>query len=150
MKNLLNFAALFVVPWLLLVLIQGESCRSVKIADMDQKKANRLAGGVWGGKHVNLEVTNEGASVEFDCAHGMINQPIILDARGGFNVQGTYVAEGHGPTREGVEADATSARYKGSLSGDLMTLTVTLAESTKRSDTYTLTRGKQGNVMKCG
>lgn len=138
------------LPCLFLILIQGESCRSTKMADMSQKKVNRLSVGMWGGKFINLEVTDDGASLDFNCAHGMINEPITLDDRGGFNVQGTYVAEGHGPTRQGLESDAANARYSGSVSGDLMNLTITLAESPKRQDTYTLTRGKQGKVSKCG
>src|SRR5437016_8340462 len=38
--------------------------------------------GTWGGEHVILDVSKNGAVLEFDCAHGQIDQPLILDKKG--------------------------------------------------------------------
>lgn len=120
------------------------------MANISGKKIDRVSAGTWGGKHINLEVTDEGASVEFDCARGSISQAIILDDKGRFDVRGTYEAEGHGPTRQGADSDKVNARYAGSVSGDVMTLTVARPESQGGQNSFTLTQGKQGKLWKCG
>lgn len=119
------------------------------MANMSKEKIDRAVTGMWGGTHIGLQATAEGASLEFDCAHGAINQPIVVDDRGRFNVQGTYTAESHGPIRQGREPKDSPARYTGSVSGDTMTLTVVLADTTETNDTFTLVRGKEGKIWKC-
>jgi hypothetical protein len=37
---------------------------------------------VWGGDHVNLVVTDAGGALEYDCAHGTIDQPLVIDSSG--------------------------------------------------------------------
>ena len=58
-----------------------------------------LAAGSWGGQHVGLTVTAAATTIEFDCAHGRIEGAIPLDARGRFDVSGTFVLEHGGPAR---------------------------------------------------
>ncbi|MGB9179784.1 MAG: hypothetical protein WCB68_11115 [Pyrinomonadaceae bacterium] len=118
------------------------------MAKTSEEKIQRLSAGGWGGQHVGLEVTTDGATLDFDCAHGEINQAIVLDSDGRFNVQGTYTIEGPGPIRAGKNY-SSSARYSGSVSGDTMTLSVAPANSTAENITFTLTRGKAGRVWKC-
>lgn len=118
------------------------------MANTSEEKVQRLSAGEWGGKHISLEVTANGASLDFDCARGEINQAIVLDSNGRFNVQGTYTREGPGPTRAGEDQGST-ARYSGSVNGDTMTLSVAPANSTNQNNTFTLTRGKAGRVWKC-
>ena len=36
-----------------------------------------VALGSWGGSHVSMEVTSEGARLEYDCAVGVIDEPTI-------------------------------------------------------------------------
>jgi hypothetical protein len=120
------------------------------VTNANQQTGTRLAPGNWGGMHVNLLVTDSGASVSFDCGHGTIGQPIALDDSGRFDVNGTYTEEGPGPTRQGREPPADSARYYGSVSGDTMTLTIARAGSSDKNAPLTLTRGKVGKVGKCG
>ena len=43
---------------------------------------------VWGGDHIEMEVTKTGARVEFDCAHGTIDAPLRVDSQGAFTLQG--------------------------------------------------------------
>lgn len=118
------------------------------MAKTPEEKVERLPAGTWGGKHVSLEVTEDGASLDFDCAHGEINKPIQIDSSGRFNVQGTYTREGPGPIRADKNY-SDSARYSGTVNGDTMTLSVAPANSANQNNTFTLTRGKAGRIWKC-
>jgi hypothetical protein len=103
---------------------------------------------VWGGLHVNLEVSISGASLDFDCAQGTISQAISLDAAGNFEVAGSYTASKPGPTRQGDQSQA-NVRYSGKVSHDTMTLAVRRTKSNEDLGNFTLIRGKQGKVTKC-
>ena len=109
----------------------------------------RLANGVWGGDHIRIDVTDAGASVEFDCAHAQIEQPFALDSGGRFDINATYVVERGGPVRRDRPPPVRPARYAGRVGGDTLTLTVTLTDTDEDAGTYTLTRGSEGRVMKC-
>jgi phenylpropionate dioxygenase-like ring-hydroxylating dioxygenase large terminal subunit len=149
MRIFSNPAFLFIIPLLFGLVAQEGGCRSMKVAHMPEKEA-RLKAGMWGGNRINLEVTGDSTLVEFDCAHGTINHPLILDQQGRFEARGTYVAEGHGPTRSGNEPEGSPARYYGSVSGETMSLTVEVGGSAATKTSYTLTHGRQGKLNKCG
>ena len=104
--------------------------------------------GTWGGLHISIEVTASGAEINYDCAHGSITEAIAPDREGKFVVKGVHVTEHPGPIREG-EDNSQPATYSGSIEGETMTLTVTLAGTGEAVDTFTLTRGKAGRVRKC-
>ena len=70
--------------------------RSIKHAPANR----RLATGIWAGEHISLEVTEQGAKVEYDCAHGTIPRRILVDRRGRFDVAGQHFAEHGGPVRQ--------------------------------------------------
>jgi len=142
--------------------MQNDSCRSSKTdPNITPKKStamttpspeapsrsNRLPLGVWGGMHVVLEVTDRDASLEFDCAHGAINGPILLDKDGNFDVPGTYVGEGPGPIREGQER-SSKAHYSGAVRDGAMTLKVRLDNSDVKGE-FSLELGKSGKISKC-
>lgn len=105
--------------------------------------------GTWGGEHIGLEVTEEGGWVEYDCAHGTIDQKIVADARGSFELRGTHVRERGGPVRKGEPEDSHPAIYQGRIDGDTMTLTVTESDTGQPVGTFTLTLGHQPRIMKC-
>src|SRR5262245_30240971 len=73
--------------------------------------------GDWGGADIALEVTPDGINVDFDCAHGHIDVPIVPDSEGDFSVKGTYVREHGGPMRSDENPDARNATYKGKVAG---------------------------------
>ncbi|HKG13758.1 MAG TPA: hypothetical protein VKB12_10475 [Pyrinomonadaceae bacterium] len=136
--------------------VQGVSCgtrgAAGKVSDRENSEAakgERMASGVWGGDHIRMEVSDAGAAVEFDCAHGAIDQPIVLDSEGGFDVKATFVVERGGPIRRDRPPAVRPARYKGRVGGDTLTLTVTLTDADADAGTYTLTRGSEGRVFKC-
>jgi len=109
---------------------------------------NQQLSGTWGGNHVTLEISDQGATLEFDCGTGSISKPILLDSEGHFDVIGTYTREGPGPVRQGKQRDAR-AHYSGTVTDDTMTLTVRLEGSSEPLLSVSLTRGKQGKLRKC-
>jgi hypothetical protein len=109
--------------------------------------ANAVATGAWGGEHIVLQVSEKGADVEFDCAHGQVTQQITLDKHGDFDVAGTFTPEHGGPVRRDEKAQSASARYSGHVDGDTMSLTVTLGE--EKVGIYRLIRGLRAHVTKC-
>jgi hypothetical protein len=73
--------------------------------------------GEWGGPHVRLTVRENGASVEFDCAHGTIDEPLKLDEKGRFDAAGRLIPEHMGPVRKDEREISQKARYLGSTDG---------------------------------
>jgi hypothetical protein len=111
------------------------------------RPALRLASGSWGGEHVALQVEERLIRIELDCAHGAIDGEVVLDARGRFDVMGTYTPEG-GPTTAGDE-QRLPARYSGSLAAGVMKLVVALGEGRGAPIELTLGRGKAARLRKC-
>ena len=117
-------------------------------SDDPPKSSRTLPPGNWGGNHVGLRVTERGARLEFDCAHGAIDEPIAVDEKGTFDSHGTYAPEAPGPIREG-EPRSRPARYIGKVEQDTMTLTVILTGD-QPIGTFTLVRDRFPRVRKCG
>ena len=104
--------------------------------------------GIWGGDHIRMVVSRQGAQLEYDCAIGAIDRPIVLDAGGKFTAKGSYTSEHGGPRRKDDSA-AARARYVGRVSAETMTLTVTLEAGAQRVGQFTLTRGTDPLLTKC-
>jgi hypothetical protein len=114
--------------------------------------ANKTLTGNWGGPHIGLEILGETARIEYDCAQGTIDGPIVLDRAGRFEAAGTHtldIAEHGGPVHQGEEPKPRPARYKGRLKGKILTLTVTLTDSGENAGTFTLTLGATPRLVKC-
>ena len=139
---------LCVFSLLLLALWQGGSCRSVNMATVSQEK-HLVAHGKWGGQNVQLDVTEADVQIRFSCARGKIDQPLMLDAEGRFSAQGTFVAQGAGPTREDNPPKSRPAVYSGTVHDKAMTLTVTVADSKEEGGTFELTQGEPGHIRRC-
>ena len=105
--------------------------------------------GSWGGDHISLTVTDAGGHAEFDCAHGDIPNPWVVDSRQTFTVRGTYVRDRGGPVLIGEPPDSHPANYVGSVTADTMTLTVELTDTKDVIGTFTLFRGAPARVVKC-
>ena len=105
--------------------------------------------GAWGGVGLKLVVLAGGAKVELDAAHGTIEGPLSLDAEGRFESAGTLVRERPGPTRAGGEdAGAEPARYRGTISGDTLTLEITLTRSGTSIGPLQARRGASARLRK--
>jgi hypothetical protein len=110
---------------------------------------DRVAAGTWGGQHVALAVTADGGRIEYDCAHGALDEPLALDGSGRFDVTGTHTPERGGPVREDDKPVSRPARYAGRVDGRRMTLTVTLTDTGELLGTFALTQGVAGRLTKC-
>ena len=111
-----------------------------------QRKGEGAPENTWGGDHVQLETTDDGGHLEFDCASGDLSAAIAPDAHGKFSVKGSYSAEHGGPTRN--DESAAQATYRGTIHGETMELEI-LDNAGKRVDRFTLTKSHYGRVMKC-
>jgi hypothetical protein len=104
--------------------------------------------GTWGGEHVRITVGAASSILEYDCAHGSIDQPFTVDTGGRFDLIGTHVPEGPGPTHEGPPT-THPARYTGSTDGNTMTLTVTQTDTNETLGPFALALDAPGRVVKC-
>ena len=107
----------------------------------------RIATGVWGGQHINIEVGEKSAAIEYDCASGVIDGPLVVDSDGNFNLRGKHRMERGGPVRADEKPAERPATYIGTIKGNTMTLTLKLNDSDE--ETFTLEKGKQGELFKC-
>jgi hypothetical protein len=104
--------------------------------------------GEWGGTHISMNVGDQSATVEYDCAHGEIHGPLSIDGEGKFQWRGNFTPERGGPLRQGETARARDATYTGTIKGNTMTLTLKIGDSDD-TETFTLEKDKQGKLVKC-
>ena len=108
----------------------------------------RVPRGEWGGTHISINVGEQSAKVEYDCAHGEIFGPLSLNSEGKFQWRGTFTPERGGPIRAGETAQTRDATYEGTIAGNTMTLTLKIADSDD-TETFTLEKDKPGKLVKC-
>ena len=96
-----------------------------------------------------MEVTDAGAAMTYDCAHGTIEQRIEFDSEGRFEVQGTHTRERGGPVRSDEAPDRHPARYTGRVAGKIMTLVVTLTDTKETVGTFSLRFGERPELHRC-
>jgi len=156
------------LPLAAFLLLPGSSCRnsgaqnnSVSPTSMNSNQSQTgsatpsnqnsraLENGVWGGQGVSLEIKDNGAEIDYDCAHGTITGKIVPNRAGEFSVKGFHVREHGGAVREDDNRAGQPVTYEGSIAGETMTLKVTVDENKETIGTFTLTRGKSGRVRKC-
>jgi len=108
-----------------------------------------LPAGLWGGQHISMEVTERRTTIEYDCAHATIDQRIVLDRRGRFDVSGTQVPEHGGPIRRDEQPAGYSVRFAGQVNGRRMNLSVRNTATKELIGTFTLVQGGEPRLMKC-
>jgi len=130
-------------------MIAAES--ELKMADLSTSgsRTKSLPAGLWGGKHISMEVTSQRATVEYDCAHAVIEQRIVIDRRGRFNVSGMQFPERGGPVRQDQQASGYPVRFTGRINGKTMTLSVSNNLTKEAIGTFTLVHGAEPKLMKC-
>ncbi len=111
------------------------------------QKMQRIPTGNWGGQHINMKVGAKSATIEYDCASGVIQGPLIIDRDGNFNLRGTHRMQRGGPVRADETPQDHPATYTGSIKGNTMTLNLKLSDSD--SETFTLEKGKEGDLFRC-
>jgi hypothetical protein len=96
-----------------------------------------------------MRVTAAGASLEYDCADGVIDEPLRPDGEGRFTATGFHTPGHGGPMREGEILPAFRARYDGRVIGEQMTLRVTMTETGVELGSFDLRRGSSGLLVRC-
>jgi len=114
-----------------------------------EARTKRLPVGLWGGEHISVQVTEQGATIEYDCAHATINQRITLDRRGRFDVSGMQVQEHGGPVRQNEQSTGYPARFAGQVNGKTMKLSVRNSATKELVGTFTLVYGSEPKIRKC-
>jgi hypothetical protein len=144
--------AMLACPFIIAALAQTKSCRNMKARtpppQTKNERTEKALVGVWGGKSALLNVHEEGAGLDLACAHGSIEQPILLDSNSTFDLPGTYEQESFGPQVEG-ENKSQPARYIGKIQERTMTLTIKLTRSGETIGPMTLNFGKMTMLQKC-
>src|SRR5688572_23147210 len=108
----------------------------------------RIPKGEWGGTHIQMNVGEQSATIEYDCARGEILGPLIINGQRKFQLRGTFTPERGGPIRADDDTPAQPATYSGEIKGATMTLTLKVSGSDE-TETFTLEKGKPGELFKC-
>ncbi|CAN5394662.1 hypothetical protein BH20ACI1_BH20ACI1_21610 [soil metagenome] len=103
----------------------------------------------WGATGIAVVVEENSVKIEFDCAFGEIKEKLTINKNGEFKADGTFTRESFGPIRDDNMPKPQPARYEGKISGDMMTLKVTLTEKKETIGDYTLERDKFARLRKC-
>ena len=118
------------------------ACASGHVTGM---RLENVPTGDWGGPHAQLSVSERGATIEFDCGHGTLDEPLALNQEGRFDVSGRFAREG-GPVHEGDTGQPV--RYSGKTDGHELTLEIVF-EKGERSGPYELGLGRSSRLFKC-
>ncbi len=108
-----------------------------------------LVEGEWGGEHARLEITAQGGTLEFDCAHGTFDRQPKLDAQDRFSVAGTYEAEHGGPVRAEDQPQALKVEYVGAVKNDKLRLSVRRVGAKRAFAVFHLVHGQEAMLFKC-
>lgn len=111
--------------------------------------AKGVSVGVWAGNRLVLTVTESGANAEFECASGVLDGPLLLDARGHFDVSGWYRRQSGGPAPSGQQPPALRARFRGSTQGTDMDLTVVMVDTSATHGPFQLKLGAPVRIERC-
>src|SRR5512134_3839507 len=94
--------------------------------------------GTWGGDDAGLIVSDSGTHVHIGCTSGDVAGAILPDGAGRFDVAGEYTVDAY-PVGPGT---THPARFTGRVTGNTMTLSVTLTDTTRALGPVTLTYGR--------
>ena len=104
--------------------------------------------GSWGGQHVGLIFEGGFGKLDYDCASGTIDEPIIPGAGGGFEADGRHIPGHGGPVRVGEIFVSKRAHYRGTVQQGVMNLGATLDDGTVIGP-FTLRQGAQPQILRC-
>ncbi len=104
--------------------------------------------GEWGGTHVGLTLTPTGGVLEYDCAAGTIDGPLVPRRDGSFEIDGMHTPGWGGPERSGEVRPSYRARYWGAVRGNRMTLQARV-ENGVALGPFTLVRGGEPIIFRC-
>lgn len=103
----------------------------------------------WGSNEIVFRVEMEAVEIKLPCAEGKIDEPLVLDADGGFSFEGTYTRAGRGPMRFDPNYNQRPVIYSGKIDGDNLNLKISTVDTKELIGEYTLKRGFTGNIEDC-
>ena len=103
----------------------------------------------WGGRGIALTLDAGGGRLEYDCAAGTIDGPLVPDAGGRFAVGGTHTPGLGGPARVDSPPASFSARYTGIVRGREMQLEIAVPARALNLGPFMLRRGEQAVLLRC-
>ena len=116
-----------------------------------QSTKTPVATGIWGGKGIQITVTASGATIEYDCDAGRIDERLQADASGKFIANGTHAFGRGGPRYEGEPRPKPHvARYEGHVNGKKMDVTISLPDLGRKVGEFSLELGKRALLDRCG
>jgi hypothetical protein len=101
--------------------------------------------GTWGGDNAGLIVNGTDVHVHIGCTLGDALGPISPDANGRFDANGTYNVDAY-PVDRGI---IHPAQFTGQITGQTMTLTVSLTDTARVLGPVTLIYGKEPKMGAC-
>jgi hypothetical protein len=101
--------------------------------------------GTWGGDNAGLIVSDTDVHVHIGCTLGDAVGPIHPDANGRFEATGTYNVDAY-PVSRGI---IHPAQFTGQITGQMMTLTVSLTDTARVLGPVNLTYGKEPKMGPC-
>ena len=104
--------------------------------------------GDWGGTHVGLKLNAAGGTLDYDCAAGTIDGPVVMQPDGTLDAIGMHTPGWGGPERVGEVRPSYRTRYSGSVRGDRMILQGRV-ENGVLLGPFTLVRGAEPVLMRC-
>ena len=114
-----------------------------------QSAAGKATLGTWGGPDLQIEVTENGATLDFDCAQGSVFEPLLLDAKGHFQVKGTFQPQLGGPVKKDQSSTSRDVEYAGAVEGDTMQLEFSPLPNRALRQRFILVRGQPGKLRRC-
>ena len=118
-------------------------------ADPVPPPATPLAPGAWGGAHAQIQVSPDETRVELECAQGLIRGPLTGGQARPRGLPGSLIPAGQGPRAETDAGAGEPARFRGTLVGKTLTLTITVVGPAEDVGTFHLTLGKTGRLASC-
>jgi hypothetical protein len=104
--------------------------------------------GEWGGTHVGLKLSETSGVLDYDCAAGTIDGPLVPRRDGSFEAEGRHTPGTGGPEREGEVRPSFRTRYWGNVRGDRMTLQARV-ENGVLLGPFTLVQGAEPIIFRC-
>ena len=101
--------------------------------------------GTWGGDNAGLIVSGADVHVHIGCTLGSAIGPIHPDADGQFQANGTFNVDAH-PVDRGIIHPAS---FSGRITGQTMTLTVSLTDTARVLGPVTLVYGTEPKMGPC-
>lgn len=126
----------------------GLACAACVSACASVPTAGIALTGEWGGRHVGLQLSEGSGTLDYDCAAGTIDGPLIPRRDGRFEAEGRHTPGTGGPEREGEVRPSHRALYSGAVRGTRMTLQARV-ETGVLLGPFTLERGAEPMLLRC-